>query len=397
MRPQMQIQMNKTNPPLGRRPLFWVVLAAVALLVGGCAYFLQNQPSTQLPQTATVTRGDLKATVNANARVRSESAVQLAFPFAGRVASVNAQEGDAVEKDQVLAELDAPETRRRRQQAEMNLTARLQDLAEAQAPPNAQDLEIAQQSLKKAALALAAAEDRYDDDPTDDNRVAQELAQSDYEIARANFKRQTRGPTAGQVDDLERAIESARLELQAAQEALAQTRLYAPFAGTITGVSVEPGQLLGGYNPVVELSDLERLELLAEIDEIDVAEVREGQTVDLRFDAFPGKSATGKLTRLFPAASNDRGATVYQAVITLDPTELELRPGMGATANIATVERTGVLRVPLRAVKSAGSQKIVIVRDGNGTRNVVVETGLSDGTNTEIVSGVDEGTVVVIK
>lgn len=377
--------------------MFWVALVAVTLLVGGGAYLVQNQPAAQQQQTATVTRGDLKATVNANARVRSENAVQLAFPLSGLVKTVHVQEGDTVTQDQVLAELDAPETRRRLAQAQMNLEARVQDLEEAQAPPNAQDLEIAQQGLKKAALALAAAENRYDDDPTDDNRIGKELAQSDYDIARANFERQTRGPSAGQTADLERAIEAARIDLQAAQEALAQTQLRAPFAGTITEVSVQPGQLLGGFNAAIALADLKRLELLAEIDEIDVAEVQVGQTVDLRFDAFPGQEAAGKLTRLFPAASNDRGATVYQAIIALDPTELKLRPGMGATANIATVERRDVLRLPLRAVKSAGSQKIVVVRDGNGTRNVVVETGVSDGNNTEIVSGVDEGTVVVIE
>lgn len=389
--------MKNNTTPLVRKPGFWIALVAVVLVVGGGAYFLQNRPAASTQQTATVTRGDLKATVNANARVRSQSSVQLAFPMSGLVKQVNVLEGDTVEKDQVLAELDAPETRRRLTQAQMTLEARIEDLAEAQAPPNAQELEIAQQSLKKAALALAAAENRYDDDPTDENRIGQELAQSDYDIARANFERQTRGPSAGQVADLERAIESARIDVQAAQDALAQTQLKAPFAGTITEVNAEPGQLLGGFNAVMAIADLAHLELLAEIDEIDVAEVEVGQTVELRFDAFPGKEATGTLTRLFPAASNDRGATVYQAIIELDPTELKLRPGMGATVNIATVERKDVLRVPLRAVKDAGSQKILVVRDGNQTRNVVVVTGLSDGNNTEIVSGVDEGTVVVIE
>jgi len=139
------------------------------------------------------------------------------------------------------------------------------------------------------------------------------------------------------------------------------------------------------------------LELLAEIDEIDVAEVQPGQSVELRFDAFPGETAKGTLVRLFPAASTDRGATVYHAVVSLEPTELKLRPGMGATVNIATVEKKDVLRVPSRAIKNAGTQKVVVVPDGSGTRNVVVETGLSDGNNTEILSGVDEGTVVLVE
>ncbi len=88
---------------------------------------------------------------------------------------------------------------------------------------------------------------------------------------------------------------------------------------------------------------------------------------------------------------------MYRAVVTLEPTDLKLRPGMGATLKIATVEKKDVLRVPTRAVKGAGTQKIVVVQDGGGTRNVVVETGLSDGDNTEIISGVSEGTVILIE
>jgi RND family efflux transporter MFP subunit len=188
------------------------------------------------------------------------------------------------------------------------------------------------------------------------------------------------------------------MDLDNARAALAETELKAPFDGVVTEVNAVAGTLLGGYNPVVGIADLTQLEILADIDEIDVAHVQEGQRVDLRFDAFPGETVTGTLTRLFPTANNDRGATVYRAVIALDPTKLKLRPGMGVTANIATLEKKNVLTVPARALKSAGGQKIVVVRDANGnTRNVVVETGVSDGNHTEIVSGVNEGTIVVIE
>lgn len=389
--------MKNLRPTLFRRPLFWVAVVIVLALSAGGMYSYLNQPGAQAETTYVVTRGDLKATVNANARVRAQDSVRLAFPLSGLVRAVNVQEGDTVEAGQVLVELDATEISRRVRQAQMNLDARQDALDEAQQPPSAEDLEIAQQSLKKAALALAAAENRYEQEANDQNRITQELAQSDYDIARASFERQIKGLTEGQLDDLRRAVENAQLDLQAVQETLADAQLDAPFAGVVTEVNTQPGELLGGYNVVVAIADLSKLELLAEIDEIDVAEVQTGQTVELRFDAFPGESAAGKLTRLYPAASNERGATVYRAIIVLDATELQLRPGMGATVNIATVEKNNVLRVPSRAVRNAGSQKIVVVREGNESRNVVVETGLSDGSNTEILGGVGEGTVVVLE
>lgn len=382
---------------LFRRPLLWIGLIVLVALVAIGAYFYFNQPNARAQQTAVVSRGDIKATVNANARVRAKNSVQLAFPFSGLVKLVNVKEGDDVKAGDVLAELDRTEAERRVQQAQMNLDARQDDLTQAQQPPPAAELEIAQQSLKKAALALAAAEDRYKKEASDDNRIGKELAQSDYEIARANFERQTRGTAQTDLDRLQRAIENAKLDLQNAREALEETRLQAPFDGTVIEVKTRPGELMGGFNPIIILADVGNLELLADIDEIDIAEVREGQTVELRFDAFPGETAQGQVTRLFPAASNDRGATVYHAIITLAPTELELRPGMGATLNIATIEKKNVLRVPTRAIKNAGTQKIVVVKEGNNTRNVVVQTGVSDGNETEIQSGVSEGAIIVIE
>ncbi|MBI4674846.1 MAG: efflux RND transporter periplasmic adaptor subunit [Chloroflexi bacterium] len=389
--------MKKSRLSFLRRPLFWLALIVFGALAAGGAYFYFNQQQTRAQTTVVVSRGDLKATVNANGRVRAVKSVRLAFPLSGLITNIRVQEGDAVQANAVLAELDKREFERRVKQAEMNVQAREQDLREAQQPPPAQELEIAQQSLKKAALALAAAQDRYKQDATDDNKIAQDIAQSDYDIARANFERQTRGPTPKQLDALQRAIDSATIDLQNARDALAETELHAPFDGVVTEVNGAVGQLLGGYSPVVGLADLTRLEILADIDEIDVAQVQEGQMVELRFDAFPGESATGKLTRLFPVANTDRGATVYRAVVALDPTELKLRPGMGATVNIATLVKKNVLRVPSRAIKSAGAQKIVVVQEGNQTRNVVVETGVSDGNQTEIISGVIEGTVVIVE
>ncbi|OQY80710.1 MAG: hypothetical protein B6D41_20660 [Chloroflexi bacterium UTCFX4] len=77
---------------------------------------------------------------------------------------------------------------------------------------------------------------------------------------------------------------------------------------------------------------------------------------------------------------------------------MKLRPGMGVTASIATLEKKNILKVPTRAIQSAGAQKIVVVRDATGaTRNVVVETGVSNGSETEIVNGLEPGMTIVIE
>jgi HlyD family secretion protein len=396
MEQKMSRASNPESPRIHfpRRAKFLLLLAVVVLAAVGAYAWLEPTPSIS---TYTITRGDIRATVNANAQVRAVRSARLSFPMSGQLARVLVKEGDTVKAGDVLAELQSDDYDRRVKQAELALASHQLDLERAQAAPRAEDLEIAQANLKKAALALAAAEDNAKKNPGTASDAAQEVAQADYDIARANFDRLTRGPSDLDLQTLKNAITSAQLDLDAARQALAQTQIRAPYDGIVTEVDAQPGELIGGFNPVVGLADLTQLELLAEIDEIDVGAVTPGQAVEIHLDAFPGETLSGKLTQLFPAASNVRGALIYQARIQFDKGELAVRPGMGATIKIATVEKKNVLLVPSRAIRDAGTQKIVSEYVNGAVENVVVETGLSDGNQTEIVSGLEPGAKVVIE
>ena len=142
------------------------------------------------------------------------------------------------------------------------------------------------------------------------------------------------------------------------------------------------------------IADLTSLEIDADIDEIDVANVQAGQSVDIRLDAFPGEKLGGKVVRLFPAASTQRGTTTYGAIIELNPNNLKIRPGMGASLKIQTLENKSVLLVPNRALKNVGTRKAVHVVGPGAPSDVIVETGSTDGNETEIVSGLSEGDLV---
>lgn len=374
----------------------WLLVIVVLLVLGLFAFYQFWQPQRSI-LTFPVTRGDISATVTANARVRATRSAHLSFPISGQLTQLLVQEGDVVKPGDVLATLKSDDYERRVRQAELALSSRQLDLDRAQAPPNPQDLQIAQSNLKKAALALGVAQDNAKKNPSSANDAAQEAAQADYDSSRASFDRLTSGPTDAEVQQLRNNVASAQLDLSAAQAALDQTRLAAPYSGIVTEVDAQPGENVGGFTPVIGIADLNKLELLADIDEIDVGSVAPGQSVDVRFDAFPGESVSGKLTTLFPAASNVRGALVYNARITFEAAKLAVRPGMGATIKIATIEKKNVLLVPSRTVRSAGSQKIVTVILNGAPANVVVETGVTDGNNTEIVGGLEAGQQLVIQ
>ncbi len=368
-----------------------IVLAVIAALVLAYA-----QPKAPPSNIATVRRGDLSASVNATGKVRPKKSARLSLPLSGIVAKIDKLEGDNVNMGDVLLSLRADDATRRVKQAELNLQSRQLDLARAKAAPRDEDIDIARANVRKATLAVAAAEAAYDANATAQNDAAREAARADLDIARANFNRVTNGPSKEEIDTLQNSIAIAQLELDAAKQSLAQTKLTAPFTSTVTEITVREGELVGGFTPLASIGDLSALEISAEIDEIDVANAQVGQSVEIRLDAFPGEKLNGTLTRLFPAASTQRGSTVYGAVVDFDAKDFQVRPGMGANLKIQTIEKTDILLVPNRALKTIGARKAVHIVAPGEPRDVFVETGVTDGNETEIVGGLNEGDQVLL-
>ncbi|MBI3536632.1 MAG: efflux RND transporter periplasmic adaptor subunit [Chloroflexi bacterium] len=382
------------NISMPRQPL--IILGAIVLFFVIAFALASNSAPNRVAASATTvaaSKGDLRATVNAIGKVRAKKSARLALPVSGYIATIEKYEGDQVNAGDVILTLRAEDAARRVKQVELNLSSRQLDLARAKAAPRDEDIEIARTNLRKATLAVAAVESAYDAAPTAQNAAAREAARLDLEIARAQFNRVVNGPSKEEIELLQNAVNNAKLELEAAQNSLTQTKLTAPFTGTVTEINVRPGELVGGFNPLAAVADLNALEIAAEIDEIDVATTDVGQSVEVRLDAFPGERFAGRIARLYPAASTQRGSTVYGAVVDIDPRTFKVRPGMGASLKIATIEKKNVLLVPNRALKNVGARKAVTVA---GRGDVIVEVGVSDGTETEIVSGLNEGDQIVI-
>jgi HlyD family secretion protein len=370
------------------------LVIVVAMIAGGILVF--NSPQAPLPNVVPIRRGDISASVNATGKVRSKKTANLSLPMSGVIAKIEKYQGDDSKPGDIILSLRADEAARRLKQAELLLMSRQLDLAQAKATPRDEDIEIARANLKKATLSVAVAESNYNSNPTTQNEAYRESARADLDIARASFNRLTNGVSKEQLDALQNSITSAQIDLDSAKLAMTQTQLTVPFTSTITDIAVREGELYGGYGTLASVADLSVLEIIADVDEIDVANVKVGQSVDVRLDAFPGEKFTGKLMRLYPSATPQRGSTVYSALIDFDLHGIQVRPGMGANLKIQTVEKKNVLLVPNRAIKNVGTRKAVRVLAPGDPRDVIVETGVTDGVQTEIVSGVNEGDVVQI-
>lgn len=203
------------------------------------------------------------------------------------------------------------------------------------------------------------------------------------------------------------ALESARVSLKTAQnrldiarDELGKAEIRAPFDGAVVQVPAKVGEVLtANYaaRTVVKLVNPSRMEIEAEVDEIDIPGLRLGQPGVIKVDAFPGLEMTGEVTFISLLSRQDSGLVVYRIKVGFSvPGGTFLREGMTATVDIITNERKGVLLVPDRAIteNSQGSPVVKVMVNGQNEERPVTP-GLSDGTETEIVQGLSDGDQVV--
>lgn len=237
-----------------------------------------------------------------------------------------------------------------------------------------------------------------------ENKLSAMLAGADPE--EVTIKRQQVEATQQSLELARQSLELARQSPKLAQQSLVYAQkqldkatLTAPFSGVVAEVYPNEGEIVSVSTTIVHLIDPASIELKAEVDEIDIPRVKPGQRAIISVDALPDIELEGEVTVIAPSAKEEAGVRVYGVRIRFDiPTGSGLKPGMSATAAIIVDERNNVLLVRSRAVKRDNQGRpIVEVMAGEQVEERPVVTGLSNGRQTEIVSGLSEGETVVVE
>jgi len=233
------------------------------------------------------------------------------------------------------------------------------------------------------------------------DRVMLAIENADSNVSRAGVALESAKRT---VSRAEVALESARHNLEKTLDLKDKLTLKAPIGGTVTETYAKAGEQRSSVNylsaPVVQITDLSRLELEADVDEIDISLVSLGQRATLEIDAAPGQEFEGKVSYISPLSVVEAGLVLYRVKIEFSvPAEAGIRAGMTATANIMVDERHDVLILNDRAIKrGSGGQPQVLVELPDGTIETrPVEIGISNGMETEILGGLEEGDRVIIE
>lgn len=326
----------------------WIKWAVLALIVIAVAYFIFGRGDSQATKyiTQEVTRGDLVVTVTATGNLEPRNQVDIGSELSGTMRAVNVDVNDVVKAGQLLAALDTTRLRAQVLQARSSLASAearvLQSVAsEKEAQANYQRL------LKVRELS--------------GNKIP---SQQDMDVAEAAVAR-AQGETAA----AKASVAQARASLETVQTDLSKTQIRSPINGVVLVRSVELGQTVAAslQAPVLFTlaEDLKKMELHVSVDEADVGTVEVGQNATFTVDAFPNRRFSAKITQVHFASNNTQSSTsassaasatstgvvTYETVLEVDNSELLLRPGMTATAEIVTTSIPNAVLVPNAALR----------------------------------------------
>ena len=375
-------------PPRRRRRSWFIVVSVLLLLVligGGAFFYMQRTNSSKVQYTTIpVSVGNLTQTVSASGPLQAKAEYDMNFSIAGSVATIDVHVGEQVKAGQVLAEVNAP------------------------------NLELA---VQQAQLAV-------DND------------QNTYNTAVSDGDAQTT------LDADNNQLQLAELQLQTAKNNLAAATMTAPGNAIVAAINGIVGQNTGGgsgssgssTSSFIVLLDISGFTITAAVNEADIANVQVNQPVRFTITAYPTLTFRANVSNVGIVGTTTSGVVTYPVTLTVDMSSIgtaHLYPGMTATANITTAQRIGALLVsnsaftfPTTALQagvisrgaltqstgttggtgrqsgsgaqSTGNRHVVLVLRNGQLVPVLITTGLTNGTFSEVLSGLNQGDQVVV-
>lgn len=283
-------------------------------------------------RTREVTRGELVVEVTATGKLQPLNQVDVGSEISGLVEAVFVDDNDTVRKGQVLARLDVSKLQDQLVNARAALTSAEAGVLQAEA--SVQEARASLARLRQVAeLSGGKVPSRS------------ELETAEATLARAQASRAGAGA----------AVEQARASLRSAETNLSKASIRSPIDGVVLSRAVEPGQTVAASFQVATLftlaEDLKQMELVVDVAEADVGQVREGQRATFTVDAQGSRKYEARIRRVSFGSQTTSGVVSYRTVLTVPNDDLTLRPGMTATAAITTVEHRDVLLVPNAALR----------------------------------------------
>ena len=364
-----------------KNKLFMVLTLLLCLVTAAAIWwaFSHNGEARKVSesQTATVVRRDFSSFVLATGAVKPQvgAKVRVGARISGKVEHLYTNIGDYVKRGQVIAELE-----------KTDLEAAVAK-ARAEAKVAAARVADAKSREKLAKLEYQRQQNLIKKDLTSQQSVDKSLKEKESSHAGFNLTR--------------KQLDAARAFLKETEVKLSYATITAPISGVIASVATQQGETVAaGLNAptFVTIIDLERLQVDAYVDEVDIGKVKKGQKCIFTVDAFPDREFSGKVAAIYPNAVIQENVVNYDVVVEITaPYKGLLRPEMTTSVTITLEKRKHMLAVPVKAVKREHGRNIVYLLAETGSESRRVKIGWKDGQWIEITAGLKEGQTVLLE
>jgi len=352
----------------------WMLVGVIVIIAVAAWLWPSGKKSEEVTfSTAKVDLATIQNSITATGTVEPES-VTVGTQVSGIIDKIYVDYNSVVKKGQVIAELDRT-----------NLIS---------------ELNTAKANLSSAESTLTYESANYKRYTTLYNKGL--VSADDYENAQLSYKKAKEN------------VATAKETVQKAQTNLGYATITSPIDGVVIERSVEEGQTVAASYSTPELftiaKDLKNMRVIADVDEADIGDVKEGERVSFTVDAYPDDTFSGAVTQVRQNATTTNNVVTYEVVINAPNEDLKLKPGLTANVTIYTAEKKGVLSAPSKALRFLPTQETIgkgkkIVDcsgknklwtfDGKTFKAHAVQIGMSDGVNTEITGGISQGTEIV--
>lgn len=354
-----------------------VGVAVLAAVVGvACLFLIKQKTSFEVSyETAKVEKATIGNSVTATGTIEAVTTVEVGTQVSGIIDKIYVDYNSTVKKGQVIAELD-----------KTNLISELRE--------STSQLQSARSNLDYQKSNYGRIKTLFDKGL---------ISANEYENARLSLQQ-----AESEVAQRQEAVNKA-------QTNLGYATITSPIDGVVLSKAVEEGQTVASSFSTPTLftivKDMTDMRVVASVDEADIGQVKVGQRVTYTVDAYPEETFEGTVTQVRNEATTDNNVVTYEVVISAPNPDLKLKPGLTANVTIYTMEQTGVLSVPTKALRFTPTKETigtngkivdckgthkVWVKEGNTFKAYSVKIGITNGTRTQILSGIKEGAIVVV-
>jgi HlyD family secretion protein len=382
----------------------WVVIVLPVVVIIALVMALTKR--SVIPVRAeSAHRESITNTISTNGKIEPVENFEAHAPAAASVKRVLVKPGQQVRAGQLLVQLDDSDARAQAARALAQLRAAEADLNAVRGGGTHEEVLTTQANLTKAQTERDAAQRNLDAVrklQQSGSASAGEVTEAENRLQRANAElqllqqRKTGRYSTPEVARVQAQAAEARAAYQAAQDLLAKSNITAPRAGTVYSLPIREGSFVNAGDLIVQVADLTKMQVRAFVDEPEIGKLQQDQRATITWDAVPGRTWEGVITRV-PSTVVQRGTrNVGEVVAAVDNKDLKLLPNVNVNVLVTTEKADNALTVSREAVLQNGGRRYVFAINGDKLHRRDVETGIADLTRIQIIKGIDEGTKVAL-